>query len=118
MTCGSLAIDTPSARSRSTVDADIVDTKVDQGARRATLDQQASLAEPEERQARRIEDRDRRLTDQRGVERHGPIEIVGVLGHLVQDHLAAPGARSLIHTASSTSAATDPVAHNAGARRR
>ena len=46
-----------------------------------------------------------------GVERDRPIEVVGVQGHLMQDHLAAPGARSLIHTANNTRRRTHPVAH-------
>ena len=91
ITWGSLAIATPSARSCSTVRSDIVDAQVDQGARCAAFEQQPGVAEPEERQARRIEDGDRRLTEQPAVERDRPIEILDVLGDLVQDHGATSG---------------------------
>ena len=77
-------------------DQNIVHTQVDHRARCSTLDQQASLAEAEEGEPRWVEDRDWRFADQSGVERHGAIEIVGVLSDLMQDHRA--GARSLIHT--------------------
>jgi hypothetical protein len=43
------------------------------------------IADPEERQPGWIEDRHRRLTDQLRVEGHRSVEIVGVLGDLVQD---------------------------------
>ena len=76
ITCGSLVMGTPSARSCSTVDAHVVDPQVDQRRRGGALEQQSSVAEAEERQSRRIEDRCRRRTEQPAVELHRTIEIV------------------------------------------
>ena len=93
----------------------VVDAQVDQRARRAAFEQQPGLTEPEEHQPRRIECGDRWLTEQSGVERGRPLEILDVLGDLMKDHsssttgvVAATEERSLIYTAANTSAAPTP----------
>src|SRR4051812_10722067 len=93
----------------------IVDAQIDQRTGRAPFEQQPRVPEAEEDQPGRIECRYRRLPEELGVERRGPLEIFDMLGDLVKDHSSsstgvptASDDRSLMYTAASTSAAPTP----------
>ena len=72
ITWGSLAMVTPSARSCFDRLADVVDPEIDQCARGAAFDQQPRVAEPEERQAGRVDRGDGRFRREAGCRTRSP----------------------------------------------
>ena len=82
ITCGSETISTPSVRRASTVAGDVVDLEIDQRAGRILLQQQPDRTGAEEQQPGWVEEAGRLLAQQLGVERAGPVQVLGVLGDL------------------------------------
>ena len=74
------------AGNSSAVGPHVIDAQVDQRLRRVAVKQQPDLAEPEESEPGRVKPADDLAAEHAGIEGNGTVQVVGVLGYLVQFH--------------------------------